>query len=477
VAEATKFRSYCHFQEHFMIFCRTPGHGWRVSVLLSGVFLSLAVAVQAQEPGGAVPAVPARVDLQDGDTLVFLGDSITHQRLYTQYVEDFFYTRYPGRRIRFHNAGIGGARAWDALQRISRDVAHYKPRYVTILLGMNDGSYKPFDAETFDTYRHDMQQVVATIRASGAVPVLMSPTMFDARAGQARGRWDEAMLSQYNSVLAYYGKWLQHQALENGLAFVDMFGLLNSVTVEQRKIDPGFTLIKDAIHPDAPGQLVMAAAMIENLGLRGPLSSIRVVLDGSSRPRATATGGKVTSVVPSDQGIEFDWLAEGLPWVLPEEARLGGELVHLGHRASREALTVHGLAPGRYELSIDDVIVGVWPQTSLAAHVELQGNSKTPQYQQALRVAELNKQKNEGPVKQLRDAWGSFQGWARQSRQLAEQPYNKQLAEQVSVSRARVEKLEETIRTSEAAARVIEDQIYSVNQPVVRHYRLVRVSN
>jgi hypothetical protein len=33
------------------------------------------------------------LDLKDGDTLVFLGDSITHQCLYTQYIEDFFYTR------------------------------------------------------------------------------------------------------------------------------------------------------------------------------------------------------------------------------------------------------------------------------------------------------------------------------------------------------------------------------------------------
>ena len=58
----------------------------------------------------------AKISLSDGDTLVFLGDSITHQCLYTQYVEDFFYTRFPKTRIRFHNAGVGGAKAWDALK-------------------------------------------------------------------------------------------------------------------------------------------------------------------------------------------------------------------------------------------------------------------------------------------------------------------------------------------------------------------------
>src|SRR6185295_12861719 len=94
----------------------------------------------------------ARLDLVAGDSVVFLGDSITHQRLYTQYVEDFYYTRFPGLKIKFHNAGVGGARARDALDRFDRDVAAYKPKYVTVLLGMNDGSYIPYDEKTFQTY-------------------------------------------------------------------------------------------------------------------------------------------------------------------------------------------------------------------------------------------------------------------------------------------------------------------------------------
>ena len=56
------------------------------------------------------------IELGYNDTLVFLGDSITHQCLYTQYVEDYFYTRYPQSRIRFHNAGVGGDKAADARQ-------------------------------------------------------------------------------------------------------------------------------------------------------------------------------------------------------------------------------------------------------------------------------------------------------------------------------------------------------------------------
>ena len=231
-------------------------------LLLTVVCVTASRPVTADD-APSLPLIPGGIELQDGDTFVFLGDSITHQRLYTQYVETFFYTRFPERRIRFHNAGVGGAQAWDALQRLQTDVTDFQPKYVSILLGMNDGRYQPFNAEIFAKYQRDMTDVVAQLQAAGATPILMSPTMFDSRAA-ALGKRQRSpeMLAEYNSVLAYFGRWLQHQATENGLAYVDMYGPLNRITLNRRRKDAQFTLIRDAVHPDAPGQVVMALAMI-----------------------------------------------------------------------------------------------------------------------------------------------------------------------------------------------------------------------
>ena len=77
----------------------------------------------AEDAKPAPKAPLGKLDLQTGDSIVFLGDSITHQVLYTQYVEDYFYTRFPTMRLKFHNAGVGGARCWDALQRFDKDNA------------------------------------------------------------------------------------------------------------------------------------------------------------------------------------------------------------------------------------------------------------------------------------------------------------------------------------------------------------------
>lgn len=451
--------------------------------LLTAAILSVSAAIllpsAAAEDATAWPAMPQKLDLQDGDTLVFLGDSITHQRLYTQYVEDFFYQRFPDRRIRFHNAGIGGARAWDALARVNRDVLAYKPRYVTILLGMNDGSYQPFNSEIFATYQKDMTELLGKLREGGATPVLMSPTMFDSRAAQLRANprrpRSPEMLSQYNSVLAYYGRWLQDVAVENGLAYVDMFSLLNDLTVEAREQDPAFTLIRDAVHPDPPGQIVMAFAMIDDLGLRGPLSNIRIQPLANGELKAFAAGGTVQDLKQTESGLEFNWIAKGLPWVLPEEAQSGAGLLKLGHKASREGLEIHGLKPGRYELSIDDQVVGTYPDVALSRHIELQENTNTPQYQQAMAVAMLNKKKNEGPVKTLRDSWRTFQSWARHERSLESQAGNQELINVTQKEREQLKGLEQIIQQAEAEAATIEDEIYRMNQPKTRRFVLKMV--
>lgn len=51
----------------------------------------------------------ARADyaLRDGDTVVFLGDSITAVRTYGKIVERYTLLRFPGRKVRFRNAGWG----------------------------------------------------------------------------------------------------------------------------------------------------------------------------------------------------------------------------------------------------------------------------------------------------------------------------------------------------------------------------------
>lgn len=453
--------------------------------LLAGLLIGLSTApfvgpVSAQE--AAPPAAPlksplAKLELQDGDSIVFLGDSITHQCLYTQYVEDYLYTRFPKMRLKIHNAGVGGARAWDAMQRFEKDVAAYKPKYVTILLGMNDGTYRPYDDATFQTYRSDMTKVNEAITHIGATPILMTPTMFDSRAARARPNKREAdSTALYNSTLAYYGTWLREVAVEEGFGFVDMWGPLNNLTLEQREKDPAFTLIKDAVHPDAPGQLIMAAAIINDLGFKRQVGAIRVNLANKKKP-VQGSGGTASDVNATDDGIEFTWQAESLPWVVPAEAQAGAKLANLGHRLSAEALEVHGLPAGKYTLSIDGQEVGTYTAEQLERHVELQGNDKTPQYQQALKVAELNKQRNDGPVKALRGEWGKFQGYARKRMEVEKNPDSAATKDQFTELGKQIDGMDERVAAHNAKAKEIEDEIFKANVIPARKYVLKKAAS
>ena len=84
----------------------------------------------------------------DGDTVVFLGDSITHGGRYHGFITDFYRTRYPDRKIRFVNSGIGGDSAIGAQKRLHEDVAEYRPTHVALHFGMNDVDREAYAVET-----------------------------------------------------------------------------------------------------------------------------------------------------------------------------------------------------------------------------------------------------------------------------------------------------------------------------------------
>jgi lysophospholipase L1-like esterase/pimeloyl-ACP methyl ester carboxylesterase len=431
-------------------------------------------AIEHARPGDLKSPL-TRLEVNDGDSIVFFGDSITHQCLYTQYVEDYFYTRFPKMRLRMHNAGVSGDVAWEALERFDGDVAAYKPKYVMVLLGMNDGNHEPFNQAIFDTYRHDMTAIFRRIEKINATPIILTPTMFDARIRRIRRpAADTESTSLYNAVLAYYGAWLRERAVEQGFGFVDLWGPLNDATLEQRKTDPNFTLVPDSVHPGPAGHVVMAAAIVHDLGLPRQVSNLRITLDAKGQHQVEAAGGQLRDLRWHDNRLEFTWHAECLPWVLPEEAQTGVRLTDLGHRLSRESLEIHGLAPGKYALIIDGHDVGAFDSEQLELHVELQDNARTPQYHQALEIARLNERRNEGAVDALRDEWWKFQEYIDARREARAHPDSVQAADKLSEAKRQIGGMARRVAEDEVEAKRIEDKIYELNRPPARKYALVR---
>ena len=401
----------------------------RLKLALSALLgMALVAHAQDKKPAPAAPkpaAKPAPAPkgwgLKDGDRVMFIGDSITHQCLYTQYVEDYFFTRYPTVNIKFRNAGISGDRAQDALDRFDDDIAPFKPTVATVLLGMNDGSYRDFDPVIFKTYADGMTKLCDRLDALGCRVILMSPTMFDHQAFEQMVAKDPAKAKNkdpqnYNGVLAYYGKWVQETARKRGYGFVDLYGPLNILTTQGRRVDPNFTLIADAIHPGPDGQLIMAYELLKQTGELGSVfGSGAKLADGQWK---SINPGLVTEVKGEPgKSVSYTATIKSLPWIVPAEAALGYKLSRAGHTGSQESHIVVGLNAGYYSLRINGQDVGRFDERGLAVHAEIEENPNSPTHQQALKVAELNKQRNAEAINPLRGLFGQRKGKLRAAKE------------------------------------------------------------
>jgi len=409
-----------------------------------------------------------KLDLKDGDSIVFLGDSITHQCLYTQYIEDYFYTRYPAIHLHFHNSGVGGDRAADALARFDMDVAAYKPKYVTILLGMNDGGYKQWDAATFEAYQKGMLELLDKINSIGATAIVMGPTMYDRDAlllsPNHKAGFDSDAGKYYNAVLAYYGSYMRDAAHERGLAYVDMFAALNDLSEAQRQQDPNFTMVPGAVHPDPNGHTVMATAFIQTINAPHIVSNTIARFDAKAGWKITVgPGGKAADAEGDADHLSFTSQEPCIPWVLPPEAAVGYKISTAGHHYSNESLQVQGLAGGRYELKIDGKVVGKYPSAILAFRIELQNMEQTPQYQQALEVATLNKEKNDKATHPIRDLYGKLKGVRRDAKTTPES-----LA-------AYIEEMKPKVAELEKAEAEYDQKIYDAAQPKEHKFEITQV--
>ena len=163
-------------------------------------------------------------------------------------------------------------------------------------------------------------------------------------------------------------------------------------------------MIPDSVHPRPPGHVIMAVAIVNDLNLLRNVSAASLELrDG--KWSGSGTSAEVTDVSGTPNSVTFTSSEQALPWVLPAEAQLGVTLTDLGPKFSRETIQVSGLPVGEYSIQIDGQEVAKATADQLATGLDLQSNSKTPQYQQAAKVAELNKKRNESPVKRLRNEW------------------------------------------------------------------------
>src|SRR4051812_50047781 len=109
-------------------------------ILVFGVAFSAGAICSAAEKSGFY--------LKEGDRVVFYGDSITDQRLYTTFAETFIVTRFPKMNVTFIHSGWGGDRVTGGGggpidQRVQRGGFSFQTTPLTHMLGVEEGPLPP----------------------------------------------------------------------------------------------------------------------------------------------------------------------------------------------------------------------------------------------------------------------------------------------------------------------------------------------
>ncbi len=319
-------------------------------------------------------ATPAQqLALKDGDRVVFYGDSITAQRYYTRYVEDFLLTRYPNINVAFFNAGIpgdnvNGGYTGDAQLRLKRDVFPHQPTVVTIMLGMNDGFYSPFEPKYLDIYSTGYHKLLDSIQSTfpGVRITVISPTPYDETTHGTE-------FPHYNETMTRYTAWVRDLAATSHYGYADFNTPMSRLTEKAAELNPSFAelLIPDRIHPSEPAQWVMAATLARSWGFSPVVADVH--LDASQPAAKSTENTQVSDLATKDGKLTWTELDGSLPLPLDLENGLLRFVINVSDLADmdQEILRVDHLTAVQYTLKIDGRTIGNFDRGQLEQGVNL----------------------------------------------------------------------------------------------------------
>ena len=311
--------------------------------------------------------------LRDGDTVVFLGDSITAARTYGKFIENYTLLRYPSRKVRFINAGFGGDTAEGALKRLERDVFAHKATVLTVAFGMNDIGWGVYaDEEHKRKYLDAVRGIVSACRERGVRVYLCSAAV----TGADPSKSEESFLQKMCDEGMALSKSLGGEAIDVQRSMRETQKRVwawNEKLKEANKIKDETKLdslhAADGVHLNDLGQLAMAFAILKGLGAPAEVSS--ATLDFADGKLLAADGCEVTHIQREDGRLEFTRLDRGLPFNHGIFFALHYRFVPVPNELNRYLLSVKNLPAGKYDVVADDRAVGSFTAAQLREGVNI----------------------------------------------------------------------------------------------------------
>ncbi len=205
----------------------------------------------------------ASAQLKDGETIVFLGDSITQQGAgETGYVTLFrkaIETSRPDGGIRVIGAGISGHKVPNLEARLDKDVLAHKPGVVVIYIGINDVWHSQNGQGTsIAKFESGLRSLVKRCNDAGARVILSTPSVIGEKHDGTNDL--DAMLDEYSAV----GRTV---AMESGATLLDLRAAFIADLREYNVANQTKgVLTTDGVHLNEAGNRFVAVRMLEAVG-------------------------------------------------------------------------------------------------------------------------------------------------------------------------------------------------------------------
>lgn len=359
---------------------------------------------------------------QDGQRIVFLGDSITHGGTYIVYLETYLLSRFPSKDFNLINLGLSSETTSGRSEpvhpfprpcihdRLDRALAESKPNYLVACYGMNDGIYHPPSPQGMTDYQNGVNQLIEKAQNAGAQTILlMTPPIFDPTHKTTCVPITAPLFGyktpyqNYNEVLSEYAAWIRDQHTRFPIAAIHqpMIDLLQT----RRQQQPDFVLAKDGVHPGATGHLVMAMGILDAWEASPIVDSATINADSLTTPSV-----RVNALIRASDGIGFAWRTR-IP--MPMDPTWDtASLDHLNflNRFNNHQLIVTGLNPTTsYTLFEGPTPIAQATGAQFAQGLNLAAYPNLSTNQRSLQLLELVKERQS----KLHAAWLKHVGHAR----------------------------------------------------------------
>jgi lysophospholipase L1-like esterase len=333
---------------------------------------------------------------KNGDTICFLGDSITHGGQYHEFLQLFYATRYSELKLSFHNCGISGDNATGMIERFEEDVLKHKPTHVFLMTGMNDvkrtlyfegtASNKILKqrADALANYKRNTTLLAEKIIESSVTPILLTPSIYDQYSNIER----ENNLG-CNDALIEFSNHIKKLGEKHDALVIDLNTPMRKLMERQLKKDSLFTIIgNDRVHPETTGHFIMFCEIISKL--EAPEVVSKIAIDANQDEQEIRVQNlSLQNAQFSDSLISFQTCEMSLPFPLGRNLNEALSLTAFKELYNQQLFQAEGLPNKNYDLYIDKQHIGTFDAYDLKKGINLSQYKNTPQYKQAQEIKRL----------------------------------------------------------------------------------------